>query len=173
MTKGLIIVLNGVSSSGKSSLAKELVKELTDFYHLSIDDFDSVIDKMEDRAGERLIPVPTEYFFHRTIQMFSDKGINLVVDQILHDSETIFDFEEALRGYPVVFVGVHCSLRELEKREQSRGDRRSGLAKSQLEFVHQQKENYTLEVDTSVDTLSACVEQILNVIKSRRLSSTQ
>lgn len=95
MTKGLIIVLNGVSSSGKSSLAKELVKELPDFFHLSIDDFDLIIEKMEDRTGERLIPVPTEHFFHRTIQMFSDKGINLVVDQILHDSETLLDFKEA------------------------------------------------------------------------------
>jgi len=162
MTTGMIIVLNGVSSSGKSSIAKELVKKLPDFFHLSIDDFDSVIDKMEDRAGERLIPVPTEYFFHRTIQMFSDKGINLVVDQILHDSELLLDFEAVLRGYPVVLVGVHCSLSELEKREQSRGDRRSGLAKSQLQFVHQQKENYTVEVDTSCDSLSSCVQKILS-----------
>jgi len=77
MTKGLITVLNGVSSSGKSTLVKELVHELPDFFHLSIDDFDSVIDKMEDRRGERLIPVPTEYFFHRTIQMCSDKGNKL------------------------------------------------------------------------------------------------
>lgn len=165
MTKGWIIVLNGVSSSGKSTLARELVKELPNFFHLSIDDFDLVIDKMEDRAGERLIPVSTEYFFHRTIQMFSDKGINLVVDQILHDSETILDFEKAMRGYPVVLVGVHCRILELEEREQSRGDRRSGLAKSQLQFVHQQRENYTVEVDTSVDSLSSCVQQILNSLK--------
>lgn len=162
MTKGLIIVLNGVSSSGKSTLAKKLVKELPDFFHLSIDDFDLVIDKMEDRTGKRLIPVSTEYFFHRTIQMFSDKGINLVVDQILHDSETILDFEETMQEYPVILVGVHCSILELEKREESRGDRHSGLAKFQLQFVHQQKENYTVEVDTSVDTLSSCVQKIIN-----------
>jgi len=65
-----------------------------------------------------------------------------------------------MRGYPVVLVGVYCSILELEKREQSRGDRHSGIAKSQLQFVHQQKENYTVEVDTSVVSLSSCVHQI-------------
>jgi chloramphenicol 3-O phosphotransferase len=55
--KGTIIVLNGVSSSGKSSLAKELTKLLTDFFAFSIDDFDLVIEKMEDRDGQRLIPI--------------------------------------------------------------------------------------------------------------------
>ncbi|MGA9226013.1 MAG: hypothetical protein WB217_06725 [Mesobacillus sp.] len=38
MNKGKIILLNGVSSSGKSSLSKELVKLMPDYFHLSIDD---------------------------------------------------------------------------------------------------------------------------------------
>lgn len=124
---------------------------------------------MEDRVAKRYIPVPTEYFFHRTIQMFSDKGINLVVDQILLDSFTFRDFTETLSG-PVLLVGVHCSISELERREQSRGDRKSGLAVSQLTFVHQQREMYDVEVDTSFDTISSCVELILEVLESDKKS---
>lgn len=59
MTRGTIIALNGVSSSGKTTLARELVKQLPEYFHFSLDDFDLVIQKMEDREKGRLIPVAT------------------------------------------------------------------------------------------------------------------
>jgi chloramphenicol 3-O phosphotransferase len=167
MNKGKIILLNGVSSSGKSTLAKELVKKLKDYYHFSIDDFDTIIEKMEDRDSDHLIPVPTEHFFHRNIAMFSDKGVNLVVDQILHNKDTTKDCYEILNDYPVIFVGVHCPLSELEKREKERGNRPVGEAKSQLNYVHQQGEVYDIEVDTCVEMDSA-VNAILNKLSESR-----
>ena len=57
MEKGMIIVLNGVSSSGKSTLAKEITKLRPDFFAFSIDDYDLVIEKMEDRENQHLIPI--------------------------------------------------------------------------------------------------------------------
>jgi chloramphenicol 3-O phosphotransferase len=161
MNKGKIILLNGVSSSGKSTLAKELVKKLPDYFHFSIDDFDTIIEKMEDRDSDHLIPVPTEHFFHRNIAMFSDKGVNLVVDQILHNEDTTKDCYEILKDYPVLFVGVHCSLTELEKREKDREDRSVGQAKSQLNYVHKQGEVYDIEVDTS-EGIDSAANAILN-----------
>lgn len=161
MAKGNIILLNGVSSSGKSSLAKALVKRLPDHFHYSIDDFDLVIERMEDRENQRLIPVSTEYYFHRTIKMFSDSGINLVVDQILHNEDTLIDCMNTLEGYPIYFVGVHCPLHELEVREVARGDRMLGLSKEQLKYVHQQNEAYDLEVNTGQDSLDTCADNIV------------
>ncbi|MFE1245324.1 chloramphenicol phosphotransferase CPT family protein [Fictibacillus sp. NPDC058756] len=160
MNKGKIILLNGVSSSGKSTLAKELVKKLKDYFHFSIDDFDTIIETMEDRNSDHLIPVPTEHFFYRNIVMFSDKGVNLVVDQILHNKDTTKDCYEILNDYPVFFVGVHCPLIELEKREKERGDRPVRQGKSQLNYVHQQGEVYDIEVDTCEEMESA-VDAIL------------
>lgn len=43
---------------------------------------------MEDRDNDRLIPVPTEHFFHDSIRMFSDRGVNVIVDHVLHDRDT-------------------------------------------------------------------------------------
>jgi chloramphenicol 3-O phosphotransferase len=157
--KGKIIVLNGVSSSGKSSLVKELTKLLPDFFAFSIDDYDLVIEKMEDRENERLIPIETEYFYYKNAAMFSDRGVNLILDQIIHDSITLKNYQEALNGYPVLFVGVHCPVDELLHREQSRGDRRTGLAVSQLEYVHKH-ETYDIEVNTHNQSLSECAKQI-------------
>ncbi|WNB90887.1 phosphotransferase-like protein [Bacillus sp. NEB1478] len=161
MSKGRIILLNGVSSSGKSTLSKKLVEKLPDYFHLSIDDFDRVIEMMENRDQNKLIPVPTEYFFHRTVAMFSDKGINLVVDQVMHDQFSLEDCLETLNEYPVFIVGVHCPLEELERREGVRGDRTIGQAKNQLKFVHQQNERYDINVDTYHDGIEACVDKIV------------
>ena len=161
MKRGKIILLNGVSSSGKSSLAKAIVKRLPDHFHYNIDDFDIVIERMEDREKQRLIPVSTEYYFHRTIRMFSESGINLVVDQILHNIDTLRDCLSTLKGYPVYFVGVHCPQKELEKRELERGDRTLGLSKKQLKYVHQQNEAYDIEVNTGLESLDTCADKIV------------
>lgn len=109
MNKGKIILLNGVSSSGKSTLSRELATQLEGFFHLSIDDYDGFIEKAENReTGHHLIPVPTESFYHRTIAMFSDLGVNVIADQILHDVPTTEDCFNVLQRYPVFFIGVHC-----------------------------------------------------------------
>ncbi|MET0787508.1 MAG: hypothetical protein ABWY25_12485 [Paenisporosarcina sp.] len=114
---------------------------------------------MEDRDSDRLIPVPTEYFFHRTVKMFSDQHVHLIVDQILHNKETLEDYKKTLKNCPILLVGVHCSIKELERREIQRGDRHSGLALSQLDFVHNQQEQYDVEVDTSVDSIESCIKK--------------
>ncbi|AST90312.1 chloramphenicol phosphotransferase CPT family protein [Sutcliffiella cohnii] len=161
MEKGKIILLNGVSSSGKSTLSRELVAVLPHYFHFSIDDYDYIIEKMEDRQEGKLIPIPTEYYFHRNIAMFSNSGVNLVVDHILHDQLTLKDWFEVLNGYPVFYVGVHCPVEELARRELARGDRRIGQSKEQLLFVHQNDEVYDVEVNTFIEQRSDCVNKII------------
>lgn len=168
MEKGTIILLNGVSSSGKSTLAKRLTEALPDFFHLSLDDFDQLIERMEDREKGRLIPVPTELFFHETIVMFSDKGINVVADTVLHDRETLEHFQHTLADYPLFFVGVHCPAEELKRRERERGDRRIGLAMEQLKFVHRQREQYDLEINTYETSFSECAKKIVEFLGKQK-----
>lgn len=159
--KGKIILLNGVSSSGKSSLAKQLATKLEYYFHFSVDDFDLVIEKMENRNTSKLIPIPTEVFFHETVKLFSDKGIHLIVDQILHDEETISHLVSVLKEYPVLFVGVHSSVEEIDRREKNRGNRIIGQGRAQLEFVHRQNETYDIEVDTTETSLEVAAERIM------------
>jgi len=167
INKGKIILLNGVSSSGKSSLAKRLAIGLEDYFHLSIDDFDLIIEKMENRNTAKLIPIPTEEFFHETVKLFSEKGVNLIVDQILHDEDTISHFVSVLKDYPVLFVGVHCSVEEIDRREKARGDRITGQGWAQLEFVHRQHETYDIEVNTAESSLEAAAEKIMARMRGR------
>lgn len=168
MDKGKIIYLNGVSSSGKSSLSNELIKHLPDYFHFSLDDFDNIIEKMEDRDNSRLIPIATEIFYHQTIKMFSDKSVNLLIDDVLHNELSLNSATETLQDYPLLFVGVHCPLEELERRERDRGDRTIGQAKHQLDFVHQNGETYDVEVDTFDEELEICAGRIVNAVKQEK-----
>lgn len=158
--RGRIILLNGVSSSGKTTLARSLVGGLPGFFPLGLDDFDGLIESMEDREGGRLIPVATERYFHRTLRMFADSGLSLVADHILHDEGTRSDFYETLRGCEVLLVGLRCPLEAAERREKERGDRPLGLARRQAAFVHR-LEVYDLELDTSRDSVESCRGRIL------------
>ncbi|MEZ0479841.1 chloramphenicol phosphotransferase CPT family protein [Planococcus sp. SSTMD024] len=169
--KGKIILLNGVSSSGKSSIAKRLASDLEDYFHLSIDDFDLVIERMENRNTEKLIPIPTEVFFHETVKLFSDKGVNLIVDQILHDEETIYHLVTTLKDYPVLFVGIHCAAEEIDRREKARGDRTIGQGRAQMKFVHCQNESYDIEVHTTETSLEAAAEKIITRMKERKANA--
>lgn len=132
---------------------------LPDYFHLSLDDFDLIIERMEDRQNNRLIPVETEFFFHKTIEMFSDKGVNLIVDHILHDKFTQDHCLEVLHRHPVLFVGVHCPVEELERREKARGDRPVGQGRKQLDFVHK-REVYDIEVNTFLESIECCANRI-------------
>ncbi len=165
MLKGNIIFLNGVSSSGKTTLARALIQLLPDYFHFSSDDYDLVIEKMEDRENQRLISVDTEIFIHRTIRMFSDFGVNLVVDHILHNEATLQDFQATLAGYPVIMTGVHCPADVLNQREKDRGDRYIGLANRQLGFVHKNI-NYDIEVNTHDRTAHENAMLIFNNLKT-------
>lgn len=165
MNRGKIIFLNGVSSSGKSTLSKEIIKSMPDYFHISLDTFDDFIGSMEDRENNHLIPVETEYYFHRTIAMFSDSGVNLVVDHVLFNDFTRKDCLEVLKDYPVLFVGVHCPLEELERREKARGDRNIGQAKLQLGYVHK-NETYDVEVNTYSESLEECSRRVIEASNS-------
>jgi len=56
-------------------------------------------------------------------------------------------------------VGVHCSLEELEAREQARANRSPSQARAQVVAVHTPV-IYGLEVDTSFLSPEACALQI-------------
>ncbi|WP_430132674.1 phosphotransferase-like protein [Paenibacillus lautus] len=63
-------------------------------------------------------------------------------------------------------MGVHCPTTELERREKERGDRRIGLSRSQLDFVHKE-EIYDIEVDTFTNGLENCVERIVEKVQEK------
>ena len=165
MRKGKIIVLNGVSSSGKTTIAKELANILPDYFHIAIDDYDYLIEQLEDRENGKLIPVETDILFHRQLRIFSDFGVNLIVDTVIATEMVLEDFQKTFVGYPVIFVAVHCPIEILHRREKERRDRKIDQAAHQIDFVHQNIQ-YDLEIDTHQRSLEFNTKKIYDFIQS-------
>ena len=71
---------------------------------------------------------------------------------------------DLFNGLSVFFVGVHCPLEELERRENERKERKGGMARMQFDQVHTIA-IYDVEVDTSVLNPQECAEIIINHIR--------
>lgn len=89
-------------------------------------------------------------------------GNNLVLGDIITE-RLLPEYCTALRGLQVYFVGVHCSLAELERREHVMPNRTVGCARAQIEQVHVPGE-YDLTVNTEKDNPTRCAEQILDFV---------
>ena len=170
MPKGKIILLNGVTSSGKTTLAKTLQNKLVNepFYHISCDVFDSMAPHKSDETIFSSHLETSVSAMHHTIKLFSDLGINTIVDHVildLHDkgSKRLLECVNLLYNYPIIFVRVNCPLHELERREKSRGDRFDGFAKWQLENIHSHN-MYDITVDTFENTIEECADKIIQML---------
>jgi chloramphenicol 3-O phosphotransferase len=173
--RGRVILLNGTSSAGKTTLARAIQEESRRPYLLAgIDTFFAMVP---DRwGGGRGGPLSRDGFhydtseqdgrpvtiirygaagrrmlraMHASVAALTVAGNDLVVDEMLLAPELLAGWLDALTGLDVLFVGVHCPLPVLESRERERGRRsRPGLARGHLRTVHEHG-RYDLEVDTS------------------------
>jgi chloramphenicol 3-O phosphotransferase len=153
---GRLILLNGTSSSGKSSIAAELVDGLDDgWFHLGIDHFRERRKwrRWDQDAAQRLV-----LGFHRAVAGMAAAGNDVVVDHVLGERWRLADCLEVFTG-PVYFVGVRCSLAELKRREVARGNRKVGLAEIQFPLVHQHGV-YDVQVDSDQHTAAECAALI-------------
>ena len=162
-----IILLNGISSAGKTSISNVLQQTVNEPYlQVSIDAFEDMLpDRYKEEgsfAWKALFPKLLAGF-HRSIAALADAGTNLIVDHVMVYREgwasTLADCVTVLEPFPVYFVGVRCSLEEAKRREQARVDRFTGTAERQFPLVHRHN-LYDVEVDTTHTSPEVCAEQI-------------
>lgn len=139
---GKIILLNGASSSGKSTLARELQQRLPlPFWHYSIDHLVSakILPRTRIDSGEFAWSGLRQQFFegfHRSIPAFAGSGNNLLVEHIVESEDWMRRLLVTLKDFDVFYVGVHCPLEELERRERLSGNRRIGEARADYAITH-------------------------------------
>lgn len=164
-----IIYLNGVTSAGKTTLAKGLQREIEAVaLHVGIDAFIEMLPEavQNDRQLHAENFSKFERGFHASIAALVAQSNNVVVDHVM-SPEGLDAAIGIFSGLDVLFVGVHCSLEELERREVERGDRRIGQAREQLEKIHKNA-IYDIELDTSALSRELCVQQIVDYVRCGR-----
>ncbi|BAC68497.1 chloramphenicol phosphotransferase [Streptomyces avermitilis] len=165
---GMVILLNGTSSSGKTSMARALLDILDGtWFHMPVDAFHAMRCK-RDISDEELQPEidRTAKGFHRAVAGMAAGGNNLVVDYPLSRRWRLLDLLDLLVPEDTVLVGVRCPLPELERRESERGDRQPGLAAMQYGAVHSH-ELHDLDIDSSLHTPAECALRIRDFLPDR------
>jgi chloramphenicol 3-O phosphotransferase len=166
--RGLVLFLNGTSSSGKSSIAAELLRILDEpYFHMPVDAFHAM------RSATVVPPDQLDVVLHRTWQGFhravagmAAAGNHVIVDHVLSAEWRLRDCLSVLVPQDVVFVGVHCPPEELARRERARGDRPDGLAARQLTQVHAHG-LYDLTCDTGRLDPAECARRIKQFLPRR------
>ena len=152
---GTIIILNGPSSSGKSTLSRNLQKLWPKpLYYTS---YDLVEEEMSPYQYSRHTyenhPDPVKDFLdvmYTTAAAMAHMGRDVVIDNCLFDTEDIIDLcRRRLDGIPQVWVRVKLDQDELDRREKARGNRAIGKARWQAEHITpKEDEAYDVIVDT-------------------------
>jgi chloramphenicol 3-O phosphotransferase len=176
VSPGRIVLLNGASSSGKSSLARVLQATLPGpFWHFSIDHLmaASVLPQQRIDSGEfRWRDLRRHFFegFHRCIPALAQGGNNLIVEHIVETEAWMNRLLFLLADFDIYFVGVHCALPELERRATARGNGKLGEARADHAITHTFG-RYDFEVDTSAELPEQIGAAVVAAWKTRQRPS--
>ncbi len=165
MNKGRIIFLNGVTSSGKTSLVEALQESEEPFFYVVANDL------FQEMVGESFLQ--RDYWkylgevilmMYHTARLYSDMGKNVLIDGILVEREPLRPhyekLTEILKNNPLDVVEVYCPLEICRQRNLARGDRYENQSQEQSELMTQGI-CYRMRVDTSLHTPQECARQIL------------
>ncbi|MBX3014301.1 MAG: hypothetical protein KF832_22450 [Caldilineaceae bacterium] len=183
MQAGQLIWLNGTSSAGKSTVAKQLQESLPQPYlHTGLDHFLATVPRLAMLAGwelpfqdgiligaPRLGPVAYQLLdgMYASFATLAATGLNLIVDDVIYDPQVFQLAKARLAATNVFSVGLHCPLAEAIRREVARGDRAPGGAAIFHGLVHRHG-SYDLEVDTAQWSPAECAERIQAALQATR-----
>ncbi|MGB0505610.1 MAG: chloramphenicol phosphotransferase CPT family protein [Pikeienuella sp.] len=182
-----IILLNGVGSAGKTSIAAALQNLTAEpFLRMEMDmflsmmpaalqnhpdglSFDTTMRDGKPNVLAKTGPVAERSLngMRHAVAAMAAAGNNLIVDEVIfgdiatESGNPMADYRRLLAPYHLLTVGVFASLDVLEERERQRGDRMIGLARSQYDMVHR-----AMVYDLKVDTTDASPEECAAIIKN-------
>ena len=191
---GNVILLNGCSSAGKTTLALELQKLSQEHYqYIALDQFrDGLppglrgLNSPKGDPGYRGLNVVPEIkngqpvtsikfgdygeevlkVMRRTVSQLARAGCSVVVDDILFEKKYLLDYANVLEPSASWFVAVKCDLDIVREREAKRAGRFPGTADSHYDSIHNHGVAYDIEVDTSRASAAALAMEIIEGMKS-------
>ncbi|GHD64529.1 chloramphenicol phosphotransferase CPT family protein [Jeongeupia chitinilytica] len=163
-----VIVLNGCSSAGKSSLARALQERLPEQYlYFGIDHVLSSLPQSDWLRMCRGEPITRSGYdwatlvrgYHYCLPGLLQAGNRLIIDNGWCERDEKRELLTELAGYAAVLVAVRCDPAIAAVREAARGDRASGLAAWEAPRVHADWD-YDLDVDTGTDSIADCADAL-------------
>lgn len=165
MNKGRIIFLNGVTSSGKTSIVEALqARDDIFFYVVANDLFEEMVGEKYLRENYWKYLSDVIIMMYHTAKLFSDLGKNVIIDGILVEQPELRPHYEQmgdiLRNNPLDIIDVYCPLEICRKRNIVRGDRQENQSERQ-HMIMAKDIQYSCRVDTNKYTSKECAEIII------------
>ncbi len=165
-----VVVLNGTSSSGKTTIARA-VQELAPrvFLNFSIDNIvytlpRSALDRIEAGADISDLRYPELVrAYYACVRQLLDLGHDLIIDNAITHRDRAELVTAAVTGHRAIMVGLHCPPDVLAERERIRGDRQIGIAVAQSDRIHLWL-RYDLEIDTTRVSAHDAAQEILRLL---------
>ena len=156
-----IILLNGPSSSGKSTLAKALRKLIEEkrnqqYAIVSIDDFLKMTTEetiYEDDVFE------ISCVLCEKVQQLLETAPGVIIDHVITSRRIFEQLKQMLGTYALHLIQVTCPLEVLREREKARKNRCLGSADASYEYLFP-KDGYELTVDTHRMSTAQCALEI-------------
>lgn len=190
---GTIIILNGASSSGKSSAAHALQQEMSAKHIptilIGLDQMLGMISKqwmpwetppqLIAQDGLRLMPqedgsitISLGVVAHKafkgifgTLAAFADQDLTVIFEGVIPVAYIPYMFE-TLKKHTVIFVGIDCSIEVMQKREKERNGF-VGLARATLEHLKPHAHNrYNIIINTTHKTPAKSAQEIVDYYHS-------
>ncbi|WP_211356045.1 chloramphenicol phosphotransferase CPT family protein [Lapillicoccus jejuensis] len=162
-----VVVLNGGSSSGKTTIGRRLQELLPRPWLLvGVDDLIDVATSSlisygpdgEVLLGDQWRAVETAW--SRGVAEMARAGVGIIIDDVFLDGVVSQERTRTrLGGLEVLWVGVRCAPEIAAERERARGDRPVGMALGQALRVHAGVA-YDLVVDSGAATPEECARRI-------------
>jgi len=165
MNKGKIVFLNGVTSSGKTSIVDAIQLRSDEFFYVVANDlFEQMIGDNYLREDYWKYLSEAIIMMYHTAKLFSDHGKNVLIDGILVERPEIKPHYEMVKdifaGYPLYIVEVHCPLEICRQRNVERGDRTEDQSDWQNEILAKDIQ-YFCTVNTHLSSSEECAVSIL------------
>jgi chloramphenicol 3-O phosphotransferase len=190
MSDGLVLVLDGPSSVGKSTTIQALqsrwaTAQGAPLLEVGLDATRRALGRggrarwseLIDRVEPSIAGLPPRFRYgplgrvliggmHRVAAEWSRAGVDVVIDHVILDVAMLSDLQAATEGLPLLIVGMTCDPVVLDDRESERTDVVPGRSAAQRDGVLEVAHERT--IDTTEATTEEVVAELLDIIAAYR-----
>ncbi len=166
---GNIVFLNGLTSTGKTSIINEIILRKTKLvFVVGFDLFEKTIPTWA--AANNVYYSNAIIAMYHAARSFSEQGRDVIIDGLVMNIDGLNQHYQKLleifEGYPLKIVNIHCPLEVCRQRNILREDRRENQSLEQSKIAENSIE-FVLSIDTNIHTVQECADFILDKIPFR------